>query len=248
MSDCQIKTIQDDTWLSSFLQRDSFVLHMNPEWIESVSKAESKERSQFNDLLSQKVFIQAKVDVQDSKAIALLEEWGFHLIDTNILFERAMFRGVQGEIKTSIRLAEDTDIASVGELGRSGFVYSRFHLDPQISVETANEIKSSWVLNYFKGKRGDHLFVADIDNAVVGFNLVILGRDDSVCIDLIAVDRDFTRQGIASDLIKSVESVCGDKKRVVVGTQISNAPSISLYEKLGFRIRSSKYVFHYHNL
>jgi RimJ/RimL family protein N-acetyltransferase len=247
VSDYQIRAIQDDSWLSSVLRRDSFVLHINPEWIESVSKAESKEKRQFDDLLSQKVFIQAKVDVLDLKAIALLEECGFRLIDTNIVFGRAMFRGVQGGIKTNIRLAGKADIASVGELGRSNFVYSRFHLDPQISVETANELKSSWALNYFKGKRGDYLFVAEKDNVIVGFSQVILG-DDSVCIDLIAVDNDFTRQGIASDLIKKTESICGDKERVVVGTQISNAPSISLYEKLGFSICSSKYVLHYHNL
>ena len=103
-------------------------------------------------------------------------------------------------------------------------------------------------MNFFRGKRGDQLLVAEKDQKIAGFNQLIYGLDNSVCIDLIAVGKSFARQGIASDLINYIDTVCDDKKRVVVGAQVSNIPSIRLYQKLGFRMCSSKYVFHYHNL
>ena len=241
-------TINKDPWLSGLLQREAYTLNINAQWIESVSKDESEERKHLFGLLSQKVFIQTKIDTLELKAIALLESWGFRLIDTNIVFEKTIFKGVHTRICAEIRAAENIDTQAVGELGRNSFVYSRFHLDPQIPVETANEIKSAWVLNFFRGKRGDQLLVAEKNKEIVGFNQLVCGQDGSVCIDLIAVDKSFARQGIASDLINYIETVYGDKDRIVVGTQVSNMPSIRLYEKLGFSMCSSNYVFHYHNL
>jgi GNAT superfamily N-acetyltransferase len=247
MDDCN-DVINKDLWLSGLLDRDSYTLNIDAQWIENVSKTESEERKYFSDLLSQKVFIQTKIDTLELEAIALLEAWGFHLIDTNVVFERTVFSEEHKETSSRIRVAENIDSQTVGELGRNSFVYSRFHLDPQIPVETANEIKSAWVLNFFQGKRGNQLLVAEMDQEIVGFNQLICGKDNSVCIDLIAVGKSFARQGIASALINYIKTVYGDKKRIVVGTQVSNIPSIRLYQKLGFRMCCSKYVFHYHNL
>jgi len=247
MENCN-NVIKKDPWLSGFLHRESYTLNVSAKWIENVSKDESEEKKQFVDLLSQKVFVQAKIDTLELKTIALLEAWGFHLIDTNVVFEKTILKGEHRSVSTKIRVAENIDSQAVGELGSNSFVYSRFYLDPQIPVETANEIKSAWVLNFFRGKRGDQLLVAEKDRKIAGFNQLIYGLDNSVCIDLIAVGKSFARQGIASDLINYIDTVCDDKKRVVVGAQVSNIPSIRLYQKLGFRMCSSKYVFHYHNL
>ena len=240
--------INKDPWLSGFLERESYTLNIDAPWIGNVSKEESDEREKLFDLMSQSVFIQTKIDTLELKAIALLESWGFRLIDTNIVFEKMVLKGEHTGVSTEIRVAEDRDVKAVGELGRNSFVYSRFHLDPEIPVEIANKIKSDWVLNFFRGKRGDQLFVAERDREIVGFNQLIYGQDNSVCIDLIAVGKCFARQGVASDLINYTEAAYGEKNRIVVGTQVSNIPSIRLYQKLGFRICSSKYVFHYHNL
>ena len=240
--------INKDPWLSGFLHREAYTLNIDAQWIENISKDESVDRKHFFDLLSQKVFIQTKIDTLELKTIALLESWGFHLIDTSVVFEKAIIKGEHTGISSEIRAAEDVDIQAVEELGRNSFVYSRFHLDPNIPVEIANEIKSAWVLNFFRGKRGVQLFVAERDREIVGFNQLVCGQDNSVCIDLIAVDKSFAKQGIASDLINYTETVYGDKNRIIVVTQVSNIPSIRLYQKLGFRICNSKYVFHYHNL
>jgi ribosomal protein S18 acetylase RimI-like enzyme len=133
------------------------------------------------------------------------------------------------------------------EVARKNFVYSRFHLDRAVPNVLADKIKAEWVGNYFLGKRGDEMVVALVDERVVGF-LQLLRRNENLIIDLIAVDASQRRKGIARDMIAYAESQYDDCSHIVVGTQVANIPSIRLYEKIGFRLRSSKYVFHYHNL
>ena len=62
-------------------------------------------------------------------------------------------------------------------------------------------------------------------------------RKNEVVIDLIAVDKKFRKKGIASKLIKGmINYYRKDYSIYSVGTQISNIPSINLYEKCGFNI------------
>ena len=239
--------IKRDLWLSGILNRESFILTVTSEWLEKIKEGDSKERRDFLDFLSKEVFIYTKVKTTDINAVCLLESYGFNLVDTNIIFEKNISRGQKIKVNTKIRIAEEKDIDAVGELGRNNFVYSRFHLDPHIPLEIANEIKSQWVRNYFKGKKGDQLLVAELDNKVVGFNQLIFGSDNSLIIDLIAIDKGYVRRGIASDLIVYAEFIHNNKSKIIIGTQAANIVSIRLYEKLGFRVCESKYILHYHN-
>jgi ribosomal protein S18 acetylase RimI-like enzyme len=68
---------------------------------------------------------------------------------------------------------------------------------------------------------------------------------------LIAVDSAHHGKGLASSMITFAESLALDHspatKMLVVGTQLANQPSISLYEKLGFRLCHAEYIFHSHS-
>ena len=76
--------------------------------------------------------------------------------------------------------------------------------------------------------------------------LLIYKNPDELVIDLIATAHDYRRRGISSDLIKCAEKLHHDRHRIIVGTQVGNIASVRLYEKAGFRLFDSKYVFHYH--
>jgi ribosomal protein S18 acetylase RimI-like enzyme len=132
-------------------------------------------------------------------------------------------------------------------LARRSFDYSRFHLDSVIPASVADTIKAEWAGNYFAGQRGDEMVVAVMRGTVVGFLLLLRGDKGVLNVDLIAVDRDMRRKGISSDMIAYAESQCRNCSRILVGTQVANVPSIRLYEKIGFRLFASHYVFHYHN-
>jgi GNAT superfamily N-acetyltransferase len=109
----------------------------------------------------------------------------------------------------------------------------------------ANKIKSHWTGNFFKGKRGDWMIVMTCLGKVMGF-LQLLSKDDTIIIDLIAVDKIHQGRGLAAGMIEFAAKQCGEWSRMQVGTQLSNVPSTRAYEKLGFRMYGSSYVFHYH--
>jgi len=121
-------------------------------------------------------------------------------------------------------------------------------LDNKISNKISDEIKGKWVGNYFSGKRGDKMIIAKINNKIIGF-LQLLKTKNEFIIDLIAIDKNYRNKGIALNMIEFAENYYFEKgySSVIVGTQISNIPSIKLYQKLGFNIEGAKYVFHYHN-
>ena len=73
-----------------------------------------------------------------------------------------------------------------------------------------------------------------------------MSKDDALIIDLIAVEPSHQGNGLATAMIKFAADYCGKWQRMLVGTQVSNIPSIRTYEKLGFRMCGSSYVFHYH--
>ncbi len=193
-------------------------------------------------------FAYAKVDCVDIAAIKVLEKAGFNLIDTNMRYVRSNM-GSWPEVKLppgyDVRFAEFGDRATVKKVAATSFVFTRFHLDPMIPDKMANDIKSHWAGNFFIGKRGDWMVVLTFHGKVVGF-LQLLSKDGTNIIDLMAVDKTHQGKGLAARMIEFAAKQCGEWDRMLVGTQLSNIPSMRAYEKLGFRMCDSSYVFHYH--
>lgn len=193
-------------------------------------------------------FAYAKVGCTDIEGIKALEAVGFNLVDTNTQFDRSR-DGAWPEVKLAdgygVRRAEPGDAEAVEKVAAGSFVYTRFHLDPLVSDQMASDIKGQWAGNFFKGQRGDWMVVPTFEGKVVGFNQ-LLSKDDTLIIDLIAVDPEHQGKGLATAMIKFAMENCGDWQRMLVGTQVSNIPSMRTYEKLGFRMCGSSYVFHYH--
>jgi len=235
-----------DHWLSALFERKVYKLIIDDDFIGKLHYRESDENKILRELKVNPVFLYAKVDSDLVKSFQCLENSGFKLVDTNVVFEKSSEKTHNLSVCNSIRFSVTGDMNQVKKLARNNFIYSRFHLDPKVPNELADFIKSAWAENYFKGKRGDKLIVAEFEGKVVGF-LLLIETADIMSIDLIAVDRAYTRKGIATDMIDFAE-MNSNCSLIKVGTQIANIPSCCFYEKLGFRIQSSQYVFHYHNI
>ncbi|MBX7207077.1 MAG: GNAT family N-acetyltransferase [Verrucomicrobiaceae bacterium] len=194
-------------------------------------------------------FVDAKVKTADVRACSVLEASGFRLIDTNVQLDAPTSTiaalPAAREPGPAIRFAAPNDRAGVEEVAGSCFVYSRFHLDPQVEPARAHEVKRRWAGNYFSGNRGRWMIVAEHDGAVAAF-LQLLAKDDAIIIDLIGVAAAHQRRGLGRAMIRHAALECGPAARMIVGTQIANAPSLRAYAALGFRVCSSSYVFHYH--
>lgn len=231
--------VRPDTWLASILGCDTYRV--------SFPDTSSREAGFPTVLKEGTVFAYAKVDPSDLVGIATLEDGGFRLVDTNITFDKQISSArPQPAGHCSVRFARPEDEELTVELARRSFRYSRFHLDPQVSPAKADEIKAEWVRNYFLGQRGDAMVIAEVDGAIAGF-IQLLKQNDTLVIDLIAVDDAHRRKSIASDMIAFAETEIENCTKLVVGTQLANVPSMRMYEKSGFRIAGASYVFHYHH-
>jgi len=232
-----------DPWLADILQRDVYRLVVDPAQI-------GNDSLRLNDLVERKperpIFMYTKVATAALPIVKLIEQLGFNLIDTNIVFDKPISSNPTIMGHCAVRFAMPDDEAQTVEVARQNFIYSRFHLDSAISGEVAHTIKAEWVRNYFLGKRGQQMVVAVVDGAIAGFLQLLYRSDKTLTIDLIAVDQAQRRKFIASDMIAYAETHCGQFKQIRVGTQIANVPSLRLYEKIGFRVAEAQYVFHYH--
>lgn len=188
--------------------------------------------------------IEARVPADRPDDAAALARHGFRIVDTNVQLTRAPRAAAAAP---RCRLARPADEPAVRAIAGSGFSQTRFHLDSRIPKADANRVKEEWAANYFRGKRGEWLVVAEDAEGVCGFNLVLRTPRDSLVVDLIAVAERGRRRGFGAELMEFAASEClGRPAEVAVGTQVANVNSLGLYVKLGFRPVNATYVFHLH--
>jgi ribosomal protein S18 acetylase RimI-like enzyme len=232
----KLKAFRKDQWLSKVLSRPCF--QYRPSF-----RADVRDESR---RLLAGTFAYAKVDVTDIGAASDLEEVGFRLADTSLIYSGRLTTEMPR--LASVRFARPEDCESVKRIAASSFRFSRFHQDPMILDEDANKIKAEWAANYFRGTRGEWMVVAiGDDSAVVGFLQLLGGRGGELTIDLIAVDERFRGRGAASAMIQYAFRECGSHEKLCVGTQVVNISSIHLYEKIGLHLESAQYIFHWHS-
>lgn len=199
-------------------------------------------------------FVSVKIPTRDVAAVANATRAGFAVVDVNVTFD--WLGGADGASSVSpdrsdmdIGSAGAGDEAAVAEIAGRCFTFSRFHLDPAIGVERANEIKRQWARNASRG-RAAAVYVARSKNEVAGFLAVLLSKTragtDAV-IDLIGIEASHQGGGAGRALSAMfVEQWHGRADRLRVGTQISNIPAMRLYESMGFRVAETSYVLHAH--
>lgn len=200
-----------------------------------------------------RAFYYVKLPADRAGALRALGEVGFYVVDVNVTFEReadaqasADPRSQGASPRVKVRDIQPAEHEAVLKIASTCFVYSRFHLDPEIPDELAHRVKRAWVESYLEKKRGDRLLVGLLDGRPAGF-LAELATEARCCvIDLIGVDKACQGKGVGRALVSSFIRENGDGGALRVGTQIANAPSIRLYESLGFRAREAAYVLHAH--
>src|SRR2546429_4579745 len=109
-------------------------------------------------------FFYAKLATSSVRQCVALWRAGFAIIDTAITLVRET--GAKADAASSgirICVAKGDQHEAILRIAEKCFRWSRFHLDPQIPVESANAVKRRWVESYIEGTRGSLLYAADID-------------------------------------------------------------------------------------
>ena len=239
--------IVKDSWFSDIIGRSTYNLKLDNEYFSLLSDQQSEEYSEFARIKEDEVFIFTKVVPDEIGQINFLERSGFNLIDTNIILRKPHSKSPTFRNQCKIRLATAEDESVVLKITEDSYVYSRFHMDPNFSLEIANQIKVDWIKNYFLGKRGDKMIVATVDEKIAGYITMIDVGNGVLLLDLMAVDANYRRMGIASDLLTYPQTLYTNIDTLTGGTQVANLPVINAYLRLGYIMSEASYVFHYYN-
>lgn len=169
---------------------------------------------------------------------------GFYPVDMALTLRRGPEAGPAPA--HPLRTAAPGDRDAVAGVSARAMTTSRFSLDPAIPAETAARVKGEWAGNCVTGARGVGVTVAEVDGEVAGFLAVIASGDRRV-IDLVAVDEGFRGRGLGRALVADFVRRHGPGSAgLAVATQAGNAPSLALYESLGFRVAEAAWVLHRH--
>lgn len=228
------KIFKKDEWLTNILEYDVYNIDYDS------IKHYKKEL-----VLPYSALYCIKIPNNDVITTITLINSGFEYICNNIVFELEEYSTVQKnniEINICPYSAEmQTDVLRIA--GKS-FSFSRFHKDRRIPECKANKIYQEWVKSHIEGNRGDGLWVAEKNEIPIGF-LATMSTENYASIDLICVNSDYQKLGVASSLVNFfIEAVYG--KKIRVETQSSNIPAIKLYEKYHFKIKEVFDIFHFH--
>jgi dTDP-4-amino-4,6-dideoxy-D-galactose acyltransferase len=194
--------------------------------------------------------LSVRLDASDLSSIHVLEENGFITVDGILTFalDLTKHKKTEGDCDFIIRLGTAADAEQAGELARTAYVYDRFHSDPAIKSERADQLHATWLRNACAGKTGDGVIVAEDGSGLLGFVTYALQSDTAITLGgavgtivLVASAKRARGRGIAYATTMAAvdwfkEQAC---EIVEVGTQLRNIPASRLYQKCGFRLVGS---------
>ena len=223
------KNFTNDKWLSKIIGKQTYLYKNNNNLNLNLPK-----KTQFSYI---------KIDTKEKKKIQIIKKKNFKLINCNITFEKKI---IQNKLHNkNIRLAKIKDKKKIQNIAFNNFNQSRFSLDKKLKKKS-KLIKSEWVNNYFKRKRGDALFLIEHNKVIAGFVLLIYNKQNLI-IDLIAIDSKYQRKGLGIQLINFIQSHYFKRfKKIIVGTQSNNKVSLKFYKRNNFKILKTEMVFHKH--
>ena len=201
-------------------------------------------------------FIQCKLDSRNIYVAQVLEELGFMLASVDINFIKGLGSIENKKSKEhiySVSLCNDGDVDYLYEISKKAYTTTRFHNDPKITKEQADEMQALWVKNCYYQKLADKIIIVRKGNDILGYAAIEIlkgisfsGKMKIANIVLIAVDKKFKGKGIGRVLIQ--ESSDWAKSNgcsfLAAGTQIINNASVKFYQKNGFKLQSSVLSFH----
>lgn len=195
--------------------------------------------------------LSARVAASDLSSLHVLEDAGFITVDGILTFALDLKeqRAVEPGVEFKIRLATADDAPEAEALARTAYVYDRFHADPFIDRELADELHANWLRNSCEGKAADAVLIAEDESGLLGFVTCKLPGDIACnsynsrtgTIVLVASAPRARGRRVAYSLTMAAlewfrRSGC---ETVEVGTQLSNIPASRLYQTCGFRLRAT---------
>ena len=137
------------------------------------------------------------------------------------------------------RIFAPKDLPEVLEVGRTAYVFDRFHADPVLSSVVADRVHETWTRNCCLGIAADVVMVADEGGRVASYVTCKIDRSKHRGVIILVATAEWARGRGAARRASSAALHWFRSQRadaVEVGTQLRNIPAARLYESLGFRL------------
>lgn len=194
--------------------------------------------------------LSARLDAGDLSGLHALEEAGFITVDSILTFARDLKANPPIALPAAyrIRFATSEDTPAVAALAREAYSYDRFHADPAIDDESADELHAAWLSNSCAGTAADAVVIAEDEEGLLGYVTCKLQRDTQKflgrmvgTIVLVATAESARGRGVGHAI--TMAALCWFQEQgasiVEVGTQLRNIPASRLYQRCGFSLVGS---------
>ena len=227
--------LERDTWLQNLYKKDCFITN-NENYIKL-----------FKNYKKSFIFLKTKKPIDKKNFLDLKIKF----IGTNKLFFKDIENIKNYQKKDNIIYKtnpNDSEKKIIADIAYRNFRFSRFHLDDRLSNRFANLIKKKTLENHFLGNRGNKIIVQFYRRQVSGFCLLKFENKEYALIDLISIDKKFSKKGLATDLMKYSTFMLNTKygkNKLIVSTQEKNISAINLYKRFQFDTKNKYYLYHY---
>ena len=180
-----------------------------------------------------------------------IESSKVQLVDTKLTFSKQLEHANLDETnEVSIFTKGKDDFEKIEKLALQSGKYSRFKIDSNFKNNEYELLYKKWIRNSIYEEKALEVAIFKDKEEILGF-LTLEKKSDSLCdIGLVAVDQNARGKKIGTKLINFATSQGVKKgfKDIQVVTQLENLPAKNLYEKCGFQISKTEYIYHYWNL
>jgi dTDP-4-amino-4,6-dideoxy-D-galactose acyltransferase len=173
------------------------------------------------------------------------------LADTKITYVKKLeHSNLEDSNKVSIFIKGKDDFETIEKLALQSGKYSRFNNDLNFKNNEYELLYKKWIRSSIYEEKALEVTIYKENEEILGF-LTLEKKSDSLCdIGLLAVNEIARGKKIGTKLINFAISQGVKKgfKEIQVVTQLDNLPAKCLYEKFGFKISKTEYIYHYWNL
>lgn len=173
-----------------------------------------------------------------------LSAYKMKLVDRKIIYTKKILKN-DLEISHIIKYELNYPSQDLINLAIESGIHSRFNIDENIEKEKYQELYKQWIINSVNKKIAKEVLIYLEEGKTAG--MVTLGeKNKKGNIGIIAVDEKYRGKKIASKLIHSAEQYFEKQgySEMQVVTQSENKPACKLYERNGFKIDKTEYVYH----
>ncbi len=175
------------------------------------------------------------------------EALGGRLVDKKVTFIAGLKNIVNDHVITKVKLyQEDMPQEDLLELAIQAGQFSRFATDPKFPREKFIALYHEWMRKCISGELADAILVIPEDNALIGM-VTVQNKEGVGDIGLIAVKKAYRGKHYGERLVRAAQYwfLEHDIFTGKVVTQRENRAACYLYQKCGYHIKHTDYLYHF---